>query len=132
MSEEIKINKMNRSITFINNNYCFSQFGVATEILDLIESQKQEIKRLKEDNEYLNKVNIELSTEKNRLNNIIKNGINEELRKELDEILKCNQAQASRIDKTKAKLQNMFDNGDENTILDDLLELDKILGSDKE
>ena len=32
---------------------------------------KQEIERLKEDNEYLNKVNIELSTEKNRLNNII-------------------------------------------------------------
>lgn len=30
---------------------------------------KQEIERLKEDNEYLNKVNIELSTEKNRLNN---------------------------------------------------------------
>ena len=31
----------------------------------------KEIERLKEDNEYLNKVNIELSTEKNRLNNII-------------------------------------------------------------
>ena len=34
-----------------------------------------------------------------RLNNIIKSGINEELRKELDEILKCNQRQANRIDK---------------------------------
>lgn len=32
---------------------------------------EQEIERLREDNEYLNKVNIELSTEKNRLNNII-------------------------------------------------------------
>ena len=32
-----------------------------------------------------------------RLNNIIKKGINEELRKELDEILKCNQKQANRI-----------------------------------
>ena len=36
------------------------------------EYYKPEIERLKEDNEYLNKVNIELSTEKNRLNNIIK------------------------------------------------------------
>ena len=35
----------------------------------------EEIERLKEDNEYLNKVNIELSIEKNRLNNIINKGI---------------------------------------------------------
>lgn len=39
----------------------------------------------------------DLQQENERLNNIIKNGINEELRKELDEILKCNQAQANRI-----------------------------------
>ena len=38
-----------------------------------LKQAKQEIERLKEDNEYLNKVNVELSTEKNRLNNIIKN-----------------------------------------------------------
>lgn len=36
-----------------------------------LEHKDKEIERLKEDNEYLNKVNIELSTEKNRLNNII-------------------------------------------------------------
>ena len=35
------------------------------------ECYKQEIERLKEDNKYLNKVNIELSTERNKLNNII-------------------------------------------------------------
>ena len=35
----------------------------------------KEIERLKEDNEYLNKVNVELSTEKNRLNNIINKAI---------------------------------------------------------
>lgn len=41
------------------------------EIIKYIENQDKEIGRLKEDNEYLNKVNIELSVEKNRLNNII-------------------------------------------------------------
>lgn len=32
----------------------------------------EEIERIKKDNEYLNQVNIELSTEKNRLNNLLK------------------------------------------------------------
>lgn len=36
MNNEIKINKANKSITFINNGIVFSQFGVANEILDLI------------------------------------------------------------------------------------------------
>ena len=34
--------------------------------------KEQEIERLKDDNKYLNKVNIELSSEKNRLKSIIK------------------------------------------------------------
>lgn len=49
------------------------------EQLDELEEQEQhikeanfEIERLKKDNEYLNQVNIELSTEKNRLNNLLK------------------------------------------------------------
>ena len=33
-----------------------------------------------------------------------------------------------KIDKAKRKIESMFNNGDENTIIDDLLELDKILG----
>ena len=41
------------------------------ELLGIIKAQRFEIERLKEDNEYLNKVNIELFGEKNRLNNII-------------------------------------------------------------
>lgn len=44
--EEIKINKLNKSITFINNGIAFSQFGIADEILDLIEHQNKEIERL--------------------------------------------------------------------------------------
>ena len=43
---------------------------------NLLNEKDEEIERLKEDNEYLNKVNIELSTEKNRLNNIINEAIN--------------------------------------------------------
>ena len=38
----------------------------------LCDEKDKEIERLKDDNKYLNKVNIELSSEKNRLNNIIK------------------------------------------------------------
>ena len=41
------------------------------DLLNIIEEYEKEIERLKEDNEYLNKVNIKLSAEKNRLNNII-------------------------------------------------------------
>jgi chromosome segregation ATPase len=37
----------------------------------------------------------------------------------------------SRIDKARAKLKSMFDNGNEKTILDDLLELDSVLGENK-
>ena len=44
--EEIKINKLTKSITFINNGIAFSQFGIADEILDLIEHQNKEIERL--------------------------------------------------------------------------------------
>ena len=36
MIKEIKVNKSNKSIIFINNGIAFSQFGVADEILDLI------------------------------------------------------------------------------------------------
>lgn len=52
----------------------------------------------------LSKNIIEKDKEIERLNNIIKNGINEELRKELDEILKCNQKQAYRV----SVLQNII------------------------
>lgn len=47
MKEEIKVNKANKSITFINNGIAFSQFGVADEILDLITNLQEENKELK-------------------------------------------------------------------------------------
>lgn len=53
-----------------------------------IAEKDKEIERLKEDNEYLNKVNIELSTEKNRLNNII-----DELEKWVKEDKECFETQ---------------------------------------
>lgn len=43
---EIKINKQAKSITFIKNGIAFSQFGIAKEILDLVDNQQQEIDRL--------------------------------------------------------------------------------------
>ena len=43
---EIKINKANKSITFINNGIAFSQFGIADEILDLITNLQEEINKL--------------------------------------------------------------------------------------
>lgn len=47
MNKEIKINKLNKSITFINNGIAFSQFGVADEILDLITNLQKENEELK-------------------------------------------------------------------------------------
>lgn len=47
MSEEIKINKLNKSIMFINNGISYSQFGIADEILDLITNLQQENEKLK-------------------------------------------------------------------------------------
>lgn len=42
-----------------------------------------------------------------------------------------NEKQKEIIDKANKKLNNMFDNGDDNKILDDLLELSKILEGKK-
>lgn len=57
MSEEIKINKNNKSITFINNGIAFSQFGVADEILDLINNLQNQLQQkeniIKEVREYI-------------------------------------------------------------------------------
>ena len=76
-----------------------------------------------------------LNKELAEANNIIKSGINEELRKELDEILKCNQAQANRIYKAIEYIQDRYD-GEVLTHTfdkDNVKELLDILkGSDKE
>ena len=53
MNDEIKINKSNKSITFINNGIAFSQFGIADEILDLITNLQQANKSITEQLEYL-------------------------------------------------------------------------------
>lgn len=61
----------------------------------------------------------------------------EELKKELGDkfeeyMYKANIELLTKIDKATKKIDNMFDRGDETTIIDDLLELDKILKGDKE
>lgn len=42
---EITINKYSKSITFINNDIAFSQFGVADEILDLINNLQNQLQQ---------------------------------------------------------------------------------------
>ena len=60
----------------------------------------------------------------------------ENSRKELEKTINRNKKTVGElqgiINKAKNKLDSMFSNGYEETILEDLLELDKILGSDKE
>lgn len=53
------------------------------------------------------------------------------IKKHIQRLQQENERQKEIIDKANKKLNNMFDNGDENKILDDLLELSKIL-EDKE
>ena len=70
MSEEkIKINKLDGSITFINNGISFSQFGIAKEILDLITNLQQRVEQLENENEYLKMSNPEQNMEHFRIVN---------------------------------------------------------------
>ena len=56
------------------------------------------------------------------------NGLITDYRMSIEKRVKLEQ----RIDKAQEKLQSMFDNGNEETVLEDLLELDKILRGGKE
>ena len=58
-----------------------------------------------------------------KMNMLIKNEIKPVKMVLLDDYNELNQ----RIEKALNKINNMFDRGDANTIIDDLLELDKIL-----
>ena len=77
--EEIKINKHSGSITFTNNGISFSQFGIAKEILDLVDNQQQEIDRLINLNKQLVEECQRLDDEETRLNNIINQADNKNL-----------------------------------------------------
>ena len=77
MSEEkIKINKLDGSITFINNGISFSQFGIAKEILDLITNLQQKVEQLEK----------ELQTTANNCKQL------ENIRKEIKEYIEKNVA----------------------------------------
>ena len=75
--KEIKINKANKSITFINNGIAFSQFGIADEILDLITNLQQSLKDMTD-------INLENEKELTNLQQIEQEHkkINGELREE--------------------------------------------------
>jgi hypothetical protein len=90
--------------------------------VDEIAILKDYITNLQEENERLN-IQIEMAFKK-AYPFVVENGIICRKNKEIDNY-------KSRIDKAKAKLKSMFDNGNEKTILDDLLELDSVLGENK-
>lgn len=87
---EIIIDKNAKQITFTNNGIAFSQFGIANEILDLIENQEKEIERLNKRIEDLNIINEEHKT----LNGMIrkelqqKENIIKEVREDLHQVVK--------------------------------------------
>lgn len=94
---------------------------VAEILLNTLNKLSDEITNLQEENKKLSKEIKKIKKEDYEIRN--KNGFLVNGFHELDE----------RIDKANNKLQTMFDNGNEETILDDLLELKDILqGSDKE
>lgn len=53
------------------------------------------------------------------------------IKKHIQRLQQENERQKEIIDKANKKLNNMFDNGDDNKILDDLLELSEILEGKK-
>lgn len=73
-------------------------------------------------------VNKKMIVKVYKMNMLVKNEIKPIKMVLLDDYNELNQ----RIEKASNKINNMFDRGDANTIVDDLLELDKIIkGSDK-
>lgn len=72
MNNEIKVNKANKSLTFINNGIAFSQFGIADEILDLITNLQHQISLMKEDIREGKEINGELQQENKRLKEDLK------------------------------------------------------------
>jgi len=75
---EVSIIKSNKSIVITKDDITFTQFGIADEILDLINEQKEEIERLNKDKDDLqNRFNSLMEAHKicdeenERLNNIL-------------------------------------------------------------
>lgn len=98
MKDEIKVNKANKSITFINNGIAFSQFGVADEILDYITNLQNQL----EEKTYLyNKLDTE---SKYAITNLQEE--NEMLNKECDTYMKISTKKQQRIDKAIEYIKN--------------------------
>ena len=76
--------------------------GLVNTFKDLANAKKGEIINIEE----INKLLKEKDQEIERLNNIIKKGITEEMKDELDLILKTNQKQAYRINKAIEYIEN--------------------------
>lgn len=86
MNDEIKINKANRSITFVNNGIAFSQFGIADEILDLITNLQHQISLMEEDIRESKEINGELQQDNEDKLKCIKS-----LKEQLESVINENQ-----------------------------------------
>lgn len=134
---EIIIDKNAKQITFTNNGIGFSQFGIANEILDLIENQENEIERLKNELE-VSKNNEE--TYRLEMLDITKRlGLDEETL--FDDV----KDKAERLNNIIKKLERLADDYAWNSyyikccnrylkseILNDIREIIELKGSDKE
>ena len=100
MNDEIKINKINKSITFINNGIAFSQFGVADEILDYITNLQQENFKLRE-NILIHKMSFK--SDDKSLEHLINMPTYEELQQENETLKENNQAMQEEMARTWQK-----------------------------
>ena len=80
MSEKRKITiyKNNRCIEFINNGIAFSQFGIANEILDLINDIQLENEKLHKELDYADNYNIYLIAKLDKIKEAFKDYGNKE------------------------------------------------------
>lgn len=120
---EIIIDKNAKQITFTNNGIGFSQFGIADEVLDLIENQIKEIERLKRQikikDEWCDRI-WEIGTDYDGYGNNLK-----ELKKLVDELIEYSNKAKRCDDKCVAYVS--YENGKEikeNILMEEL-------GSDK-
>lgn len=94
-------------------------YGLDYQITDLMINLEQENKQLKE----------QLETGEQQYNHLVEE--KEELQEQLSSIAFQLEKQKEILEKANKKIEKMFDDGDENKVIDDLIELQKILDIDK-
>lgn len=96
------------------------------ELIGYYDGLKQGIDELKQENKQLKE---QLETGEQQYNHLVEE--KEELQEQLSSIAFQLEKQKKILDKANKKIENMFDDGDENKVIDNLIELQKILDIDK-